>query len=521
MTGDPVVSRPDGIVKDSSSRLVSPAFIGRQAQLTELAGAFAAARRGEPATVLFGGEAGAGKSRLTTEFAGQARALGARVLIGSCLQLGAEGAPFTPFTDVMRDLTRADGAAAVTELLDGEAGEISRLLPELGAPGPTPAEPADPGAGAGPAAGRGRLFGQVLTLLGRLGGQGPVVLAVEDLHWASPSTRDLLEFLVSRQQALPGVLIIGTFRSDELHRTHPLRPLLAGLTRQAWVQRAELPPLTRHETAGLLAAILGCEPEPARVDSVFSRSGGNPLYAEELLGCGDVRPPSLRQLLLARAQRLPTATQEVLRIAGAAGESAGPALLGAVSGLGDDDLARVLRPAVAGNLLVAGAGGYAFRHALIREAMYEDLLPGERSTVHAQFAAAIAADESRAGGQATCQLAHHWYAAHDLSHALASAWRAAAEAARVFGYAEQLAMLARVSELWDTVPGAAELIGTSHDQLLEQAARVAQLLGQDKRARALISAALREIDPAAEPGRVAALLDMRSRLSPAPRQRRA
>ncbi len=175
-------------------------------------------------------------------------------------------------------------------------------------------------------------------------------------------------------------------------------------------------------------------------------------------------------------------------------------------------LERALRPAVAANVLVADPEGYAFRHALIREAMYEDLLPGERGRVHARYAEVIAADPSLAAGRAAVQLAHHWYAAHDLRHALASAWQAAVEANRVFAFAEQLAMLAKVSELWDKVPDAAQRIGTSHDRVLEQAAQVACLLHEDEQSRAFVSAALREIGRDAEPGRAALLLELRGRL---------
>ncbi len=494
-----------------SSRMVSPVFIGRRAQLGDLEAAFAAVRRGEPATVLLGGEAGVGKSRLAAEFTGRVRAQGGRVLIGGCLELGADGLPFAPFTAVIRDLVRQDGAAAVIGLLGGRAGEIGRLLPDLARAEPEPAQTAGSAADTYPGEGRGRLFEQMLTLFEQLSAGGPVVLVVEDLHWADHSTTDLLSFLVSNQRVLPGALIIGTFRSDELHRTHPVRPLLAELARLAWVERAELPRLTRRETAELLASSLGREVEPERLECVFARSEGNPLFAEELLCCGDELPDSLRDLVLGRVQRLPPATQDVLRIAGAAGECAGYALLRAVSGLSDGDLESALRPAVAANVLVALPDGYAFRHALIREAMYEDLLPGERSRVHAGFAKAIAADESLAAGRPSIQLAHHWYAAHDLAQALAAAWKAAAEANRVFAYAEQLAMLSRVLELWDEVPDAAQRVGTSHDQLLEKAARVAHLLGEQERARAFISAALREIDPAADPGRAALLLEMRGR----------
>jgi DNA-binding CsgD family transcriptional regulator len=499
------------MLEGMSQRLITPVLIGRRDQLAELEAAYAAARRGEPATVLLGGEAGVGKSRLAAEFAGRVRAQGGRVLIGGCLELGADGLPFAPFTAVIRDLVRQDGGTAVVGLLGGRAGEIARLLPDLAGAEPEPAQAADAAADTYPGEGRGRLFEQMLTLFEQLSTRGPVVLVVEDLHWADHSTRDLLSFLVSNQRVLPGALIIGTFRSDELHRTHPLRRLLAELARLAWVERVELPRLTRRETAELLASILGREAEPERLDYVFARSEGNPLFAEELLCCDDELPDSLRDLVLSRVQRLPPATQDVLRIAGAAGERAGHALLRAVSELSDGDLESALRPAVAANVLVALPDGYAFRHALIREAMYEDLLPGERSRVHARFAKAIAADESLAAGRPMIQLAHHWYAAHDLGQALAAAWQAAAEANRVFAYAEQLSMLSRVLELWDEVPDATQRVGTSHDQVLEKAARVAHLLGEQERTRAFISAALREIDPAADPGRAALLLEIGGR----------
>ena len=514
-SGRPAMRRgDDGMLESVSSRLITPVFIGRRAQLADLEAAYATVRHGEPATVLLGGEAGVGKSRLAAEFADRVRAQGGRVLIGGCLELGADGLPFAPFTAVIRDLVRQDGAAAVRGLLGGRAGEIARLLPDLA--DAEPAQLTGSAADTYPGEGRGRLFEQMLTLLEQLSARGPVVLVIEDLHWADHSTRDLLSFLVSNQRVLPSALLIGTFRSDELHRTHPVRPLLAELARLAWVERAELPRLTRRETAELLASILGREVEPERLECVFVRSEGNPLFAEELLCCGDELPDSLRDLVLSRVERLPVATQDVLRIAGAAGERAGYALLSAVSGVSDGDLESALRPAVAGNVLVALPDGYAFRHALIREAMYEDLLPGERSRVHARFAKAIAADESLAAGRPSIQLAHHWYAAHDLAQALAAAWKAAAEANRVFAYSEQLAMLSRVSELWDEVPDAAQRVGTSHDQLLEKAARVAHLLGEQERARAFITAALREIDTAADPGRAALLLEMRGRSCPDP-----
>jgi predicted ATPase len=152
-----------------------------------------------------------GKSRLAAEFGARAGAGGAaRVLAGYCLDLSAEGLPFAPFTGVLRELVRELGADGLTALLPGHgARELARLVPELGEPGLQ----GDPGES------RARMFGQVLALLGHLAEAGPVVLVIEDAHWSDRSTRDLLSFLIGNQHVLAGVLIVVTFRSDDLHRS--------------------------------------------------------------------------------------------------------------------------------------------------------------------------------------------------------------------------------------------------------------------------------------------------------------
>ena len=174
-------------------------------------------------------------------------------------------------------------------------------------------------------------------------------------------------------------------------------------------------------------------------------------------------------------QRLPEETQELLRAASAGGQRTGHALLAAVTGLDGDDLARRLRPAVAANVLRPDEDGYAFRHALIREAIYDDLLPGERTRLHTRFAEVLGSDAALvAPGRGLIEQAHHWYYAHDTAWALVSAWQAAAAAGHALAHAEQLTLLARVLELWDKVPDAAERIGASHLVVLEQAAAAAQ-----------------------------------------------
>jgi DNA-binding CsgD family transcriptional regulator len=491
-----------------TSPVLSPSLVGRDDQLAALEAAIARAGSGEPCAVLIGGEAGVGKSRLVNEFAARARRTGARVLAGGCLELGADGLPFAPFTSVLRELVRDLGTDGVAGLLPaGATRELARLLPEFG----EPAGPDDAGAT------RARLFEQMLILLEQLADRGPLVLIVEDAHWADRSTRDLLEFLIRNQRTIEGLLIVVTYRSDDLHRTHPLRPLLAELGRVGWVTRMELGRLTCAETGELVAQITGREPREDAASAVYRRTEGNPLFVEALIGDGEPGsglPESLRDLLIAGVRRLPDQTQDVVRIASAAGEQVGHALLAAVTGLDDTTLASALRPAVAANVLLPGSDGYSFRHTLIREAVHDELLPGERGGLHGRFARAIEDDPLLVPpGRAAVERAYHWYAAMDTAWALISAWQAAAESGRALAHAEQLSMLSRVLELWDRVPDAAERIGADHVAVLEAAVQAAELAGEYDRGVALATGALKEVDPGAEPVRAALLHSSRGHLA--------
>src|SRR5271170_1789542 len=259
------MSEPHGmLIPEMSGRASSPVLVGRDEQMAALDAAFASVRQGGPSAVLLGGEAGVGKSRLVGEFGAAAMAAGARVLTGGCLELGTDGLPFAPFTAVLRDLVHELGADAVASMLPGRTTRgLARLLPELGEPDIRPDNDRDPGEA------RARLFEEVLSTLDHLARHSPVVLVIEDAHWADRSSRDLLTFLIGNQRAITGLLIIVTFRSDELHRTHPLRPMLAALDRIAWVERVELPRLTSHDTAELAAGILGRQLAADLADALY------------------------------------------------------------------------------------------------------------------------------------------------------------------------------------------------------------------------------------------------------------
>ena len=484
-------------------RTSSAAVVGRDNELGQLADALQRARTGDAAAVLVGGEAGAGKTRLVEEFGSRAAAGGVRVLVGRCLELGEEGLPFAPFAAALREVLRSDGPAVFA----GQEQELARLLPELG-----PAGPQRPGETR-----RGQLFDLVAGLFERLAAERPLVLVVEDLHWADRSTRDLVGFLLRSGRGVRAMLV-ATYRTDELHRGHPLRPFLAELDRVRSVERLELDRLDRESTRAIIADIHGAQPRPMVVDRIHERSQGNPFFIEELAShpdgdCG--LPDTLRDLLLSRVDQLSEPTQRVLRIAAAGGGRIGHRLLTEVADVSEAELEESLRAAVAAQLVVADADGeeYQFRHALVREAVHDDLLPGEHGRLHARYAAAIEADPSLVGaGRAPAEVAHHWYAAHDRPRALVAGVHAAAAAGERYAYAEQGSLLERVLELWEQVPGAETHAGMDRLAVIETAVCAAVAAGDFMRALRLTKAGLAEADVEAEPLRAGRLLERRAKV---------
>ncbi|MFI9154833.1 AAA family ATPase [Streptomyces sp. NPDC053367] len=425
---------------------VSPVFIGRAQELDTLNDALARAAAGEPRAFLVGGEAGVGKTRLVEEFTDTAARAGAVVALGGCVEVGAEGLPFAPFSAALRALRRAlpDELAAAAA---GQEDELARLLPELG----------DTGAGRHDEEGLARLFELTVRLLERAAADRTVVVALEDLHWADTSTRHLLAYLF-RTLRTGRLVVLATYRSDDIHRRHPMRPLLAELDRLRTVRRLELSRFNREEVGRQIAGILAAEPDPAQVDAIFERSDGNAFFVEELAvaaqeGCPTGLTDSLRDLLLVRVESLPDAAQQVARIVAVGGSTVEHRLLAAASRLTEDDLITALRAAVnAGILTPAPDGaGYRFRHSLVREAVADDLLPGERSRLSRRYAEALEADPTLVpAGERVTRLASYWYHAHDAAKALPAVLDASASARRRHAYAEQLRLLERAMELWDS-----------------------------------------------------------------------
>ena len=341
------------------------------------------------------------------------------------------------------------------------------------------------------------MFEALLALIERLGRVQPVVLVLEDLHWADQSTRDFLTFLVRSARDEPFSLVV-TYRSDELHRRHPLRPLLAELERTPGVDRLGLARFSRDELVAQISAILDAPAPDELADRLFERSEGNPLYTEELLAASSdgsyELPETLRDLLVARVERLPETAQEVVRVVSVE-HPMRHQLLAALSELDEADLLQGLREAVAHQVLVAGSGEtYAFRHALVGEAVYGDLLPGERSALHARLAATVDARRELMGDMPAAGvagvLACHWNAAHDVPRALGASVAAGLASKRVLAFSEAKRHFERALELWDRVPDAEERAGCDRVDVLRHAALAAAYAGEAARSLALARSAI-------------------------------
>lgn len=457
--------------------------------------------------VLVAGEAGLGKTRLVEEFIGRVRAADVVVATGSCLALGDGGLPYTAVVELLRHLAEDVGVSELRRLAAGGTRDLRRLLPALGPEraggldgttldGTTLDDTTLDGT-ALDAAAQLRLFEALLSLLRALGAVRPLCLVVEDAHWADASTRDLLVFLAHNLRDT-SVLLLVTYRPDELRAATPLRSGLGQMLREAAVTRVDLPPLDRSQLETLLTAHRGRAPDIDLLDQVHDRSGGNPFYAESLLAAAEGGtvglPESLRESLLLALDRLSPRARRVVAVVAAAGGAIRHDLLARVAALDAPDLEEALHDALRERILTvdAQAGAYAFRHVLLAEAVAGTLLPGETIRLHTALAHAIDAAPGLATRSATAELAHHWDRAEDQPRALEAAVAAAREAESATGVAEACRHLDRALALWPRVPDAEVRVGLDHPALLEWAARLAHLAGDPARASAFVGAALAE-----------------------------
>jgi DNA-binding CsgD family transcriptional regulator/tetratricopeptide (TPR) repeat protein len=481
-------------------RVSSSIFVGRVAERARLAAALDAASSGEPGVILLGGEAGIGKTRLVGELISSARSSGALALTGRCLELTTGALPFAPIVELVRDLQRRLSDADLEAVLDADRSTLALLDPHLGAASATDLTPTS--------SPQFRLYRAFADVLARASAARAIVMLVEDVHWADASTLDLLRYL-TRGLIAERLLVILTFRSDELHRRHPLMPFLSQLGRLHHVERLEMPRFGPREIEEQLSGILAGSPSGDLVDRISSRSDGNPFFVEELVAAspGGQLAGSLRDVLAARLGALSAEARAVVGVAAVIGRRADDALLADVAGSSRTSIMDALREATEHHILVAGEDGptsdLMFRHALVREFAYSELIPPERIALHAAIAAALADRDAPAS-----EIAHHAYLAHDLPVALVRSIEAAERATKAFAFAEALAHLERALEVWDRVAEPEAVTGRDMAGLLIDAARCAGGIGEYGRARDLGRTALGRLTPTERrQERVEALLD--------------
>ena len=470
----------------SATRRSSPSLmLGRDREIAELGEALGLAGQGTPQIVLVGGDAGIGKTTLITDLVRRASGLGFTVAMGHGLDIEA-GMSFAPAIEAVRsllggvdDLESRPSARRVLALLDPRAprnGEEGRLLEELVA----------------------------ATL--EAAAVGPVLMVLEDMHWADRSTEDFAAIL--SRTARGALLLVITFRSDELQRRHPFRKSLREISRASGARRIDLDGLDRDSIAGIVSASTGGPPDPSAVSSILTRSEGNPLYAEELLAADDAAdesadqkglPAHLSDLLLARVDALEEGPRALIRIASVNGTRLDTDTLAELAGLDRQQMEGQLRVALDANLLRQNAGSLEFRHPLLREAAYNDLMPDERTRTHARLAEILQAKvESDAGLPALSRLAFHWDAAHDLTRTLSASIRAGMVAKRL-GAAEAIIQFERVLSLWDQVPDAESLAGQPRAGFVLLLGQAANDQGDMERWQSLIRTAVDMLEPDADP----------------------
>ncbi len=280
-----------------ATRVSASRLIGRASELAELEAAFDEAAAGAASLAFLAGESGVGKSRLLHTFLDRARERGGCAIGGECVELGADELPYAPLVAALRGLVR-ENDRVLDRISPATRAGLAQLMPELDpdAPPPTPTRTAH------------RPFEALLALLETMAEEGPMVLWLDDAHWADEATRGFLAFLAASLADDARLLTVIAYRSDQLHRRHPMRPLLAELGRGRRVRRLELSAFDRGEVATQLGDILGAAPDSEVVERFFERGEGNPLFTEELLAAGaDGRgrlPSTLRDALLLRVERL-------------------------------------------------------------------------------------------------------------------------------------------------------------------------------------------------------------------------
>ncbi|MGH2982347.1 MAG: protein kinase domain-containing protein [Solirubrobacterales bacterium] len=440
--------------------LAGRVFVGREAELAQLREAADETLAGRGRLVLIAGEPGIGKTRTAEELATYAQVRGANVHWGRCHE--DEGAPaYWPWVQAIRSYVReADPVALAWEMGSG-AADIARVVPEVaervGEAG-APQEADDEAA-------RFRLFDSISGFLGGASGSRPLVIVLDDLHWADEPSLLLLQFL-ARGLGDGRLLLIGTYRDVELGRHHPLSRMLGDISGSGEASRVVLHGLSEPDVGSYIERTAGAVPAPALVSAVHDQTEGNPFFLAEVVrllaaeGTLDAPataslaiPQGVRDVIGRRLDRLSAEANEALAVAAAIGRDFDAGVLTRVAGADRDTVEEALAGAASAQLLAqTSAGRYRFSHALVRETLYEELSAAQRPALHLRIAEALeelySSDPARLQRR-LAEVAHHYLeaaAGGDASKAVDYAVRAARSATGQLGHEEAAELYERALE---------------------------------------------------------------------------
>jgi DNA-binding NarL/FixJ family response regulator len=409
------------------------AIVGRAAEREAMSAAYSRALAGQSQLVVITGPAGIGKTRLVEDLTAQSSSGDVRILTGESAPLVGAALAFGPFVAALRD--------QVGWLIDDDSTD--QMLTR-----------------------RHRLFVRVLGVLAEL---APLLLVLEDLHWADDSSRELLDFLAIRLRAEP-VMLVATVRDDELDDA--ARRWLAELERRPRVLRLRLAPLADADIGEVVADLFPAGTSQETKAAVILAAGGNPLYARELASAGPTAmPTSVTDVILAKASGVAADTRVVVDQVSVADGGMSHELLAAAVQISETRLLAAAREAVSCGLLASSGDGYAFTHSLIRQVIYTQILPGDRRRLHRRLAEALAAQPGSDPGP----LAQHWQRAGCPDRAAPAAVQAARHAVLVRAYPEASRNYRLALELAGWLPEAGP-------DLLEEAARAASWAGDSEQA---------------------------------------
>ena len=461
----------------------STAMVGREAETRVVRAVFERSLEGTPVALLVEGEAGIGKSRLLREFAADV-ANRAGVHVGWCLDLGASRTPFGPLVGILRSIVSQLGAESVRAQLGVGAEALGMLLPELN---PTERSQTSPD----------RVRDAIAALIEVAAERNPQVLIVEDLHWADDSTLAILAFLM-RSLTRGRIMLLLSCRSDDVRRGDAVSSFIGESTRARLLDRVQVDRLDADAVRELAEAIIGQPLSDTALERIRSRAEGVPFFIEEIAGCSaGPLPGTLRDLLLARFDRLGDDARRVVQVASGADRALTHPTISALAGLADGRLDEAIREATQSGILIVVDDEYRFRHALLREAVHDDLLPGERARLHRSYAELMEQQGAGAASGEPAALAYHWQLAQDPRRALAAAMTAMSDAKARFAFASAARFGELVLDLWAQVPDAEIVVDVPRLEFLRSLGSVLRNAGDGERALAVVNLALSEVDPAA------------------------